>query len=88
MPRTVVNPIMRTEIAAGRGPVERFGKSGIEKRLAEIRASRFIPVTCCLGSPRLLRHCAIRVVHWSRRCQSLAAASNSMLLQKVLQLNC
>ncbi len=40
MPRTVVKPIMRTEIAAGRGPVERLGKGGIEMRLAEIRVSR------------------------------------------------
>ena len=38
MPRTILKPIMRAEIAAGRGPVERLGKSGIEKRLAEIRS--------------------------------------------------
>ena len=88
MPRTVVKPIMRTEIAAGRGPVERLGKGGIESDWQKFvpRASRFIAVTCCLGLPRLQHHYGICVVHWLRQCQSLAAASNSMLLQKVLQL--
>lgn len=38
MPRTILKPIMRAEIAAGRGPVERLGKAGIEKRLTEIRS--------------------------------------------------
>jgi len=40
MPSTILKPIMRVEIAAGRGPVERLGKGGIEKRFAEIRSSR------------------------------------------------
>ena len=40
MPRTVVKPIMRAEIAAGRGPVEGLGKDDIERRLAEIRDAR------------------------------------------------
>jgi DNA-binding IclR family transcriptional regulator len=39
MPRTVSKPIILAEIAAGRGPIERLGKSGIEKRLAEIRSA-------------------------------------------------
>jgi DNA-binding IclR family transcriptional regulator len=39
MPHTILKPIMRAEIAAGRGPIERLGKSGIEKRLAEVRSA-------------------------------------------------
>jgi DNA-binding IclR family transcriptional regulator len=40
MSQTLIKPVMRAEIAAGRGPVETLSKTGIEKRLAEIRASR------------------------------------------------
>src|SRR5690242_5577172 len=40
MPQTILKPIIRTEITAGRGPVDRLGKSGLQKRLAEIRSSQ------------------------------------------------
>jgi DNA-binding IclR family transcriptional regulator len=39
MPRAISKPIIRAEIAAGRGPVERMGNSGIDKRLADIRSA-------------------------------------------------
>jgi len=40
VPQTVLNPIMRKEIESGRGPLERLGKSGLQKRFAEIRSTR------------------------------------------------
>jgi DNA-binding IclR family transcriptional regulator len=39
MPRAILKPIIRAEMAAGRGPIERLGKSGIDKRLADIRSA-------------------------------------------------
>lgn len=40
MPRTVVRPLMRAEIAANRGPVEKLDQKSLDEKLDEIRVSR------------------------------------------------
>jgi DNA-binding IclR family transcriptional regulator len=40
MPRDLVKPVMRAEIAAGRGPVNKLNAKELQKKLAVIRASR------------------------------------------------
>lgn len=40
MPRTVVKPLMRREIAVNRGPVDRLDRVSLDRKLSEIRSSR------------------------------------------------
>jgi DNA-binding IclR family transcriptional regulator len=66
MPRTMIKPLIRAEIAAKRGPVEQLDRRGLEEKIEAIRSSRVVfhsghmlPGVSAIATPMVDSHGAL-----------------------------